>query len=196
MDYLLTAYDYFRPGGSIMVLLVLISIWMWGLIFERLSCFRKLEKNDVDRDEAVRLVKGAGRGASAEGVRHPVIRMFLAARTGDSDLDRRLLDYYTMRQRPQLTRFLATIAILAATAPLLGLLGTVTGMVTTFDVISLFGTGNAKALSGGISKALVTTQSGLLVGIPGLFMSRLLARRAQAIERRIAEIVIVLKQVV
>jgi biopolymer transport protein ExbB len=196
MDYLITAYDYFRPGGWIMVLLVLISIWMWSLIFERLARFRNLEKSDVDRDEAVRLVSRKGCGESSEGVCHPVIRRFLAARTGNSELDRRLLDYHAMRQRPQLSRFLATIAILAATAPLLGLLGTVTGMVTTFDVISLFGTGNAKALSGGISKALVTTQSGLLVGIPGLFMSRLLTRRAQALERRLTEIIIVLKQVV
>ena len=61
-------------------------------------------------------------------------------------------------------------------------------------MIAIFGTGNAKALSGGISKALVTTQSGLLVGIPGLFMSRLLMRRANGIERRLTETVMALKR--
>jgi biopolymer transport protein ExbB len=196
MDYLITAYDYFRPGGSIMLLLVLISLWMWGLIFERLGYYRRLERKDVDLDEAVRLANPKKSGTSGKDIGHPVIRAFLAARTGNTFLDRRLLDYHAMRQRPLLSRFLSTIAILAATAPLLGLLGTVTGMVSTFDVIAIFGTGNAKALSGGISKALVTTQCGLLVGIPGLFMSRLLTRRAQAIERRLTETVMVLKRVV
>jgi len=148
MDYLITAYDYFRPGGSIMVLLMLISIWMWSLIFERLACFRSLEKSDVDRDEAVRLVNRKAHGKSPQGISHPVISRFLAARTGDSELDRRLLDYHAMRQRPQLSRFLATIAILAATAPLLGLLGTVTGMVTTFDVISLSARATPKRFPG------------------------------------------------
>lgn len=196
MDYMITAYDYFRPGGSIMLLLVLISLWMWSLIFERLAYYRKLERRDVDLDEAVRLANPNACGASDEDIGPSIIRDFLAARTGDTALDRRLLDYHAIRQRPLLNRFLSTIAILAATAPLLGLLGTVAGMVSTFDVIAIFGTGNAKALSGGISKALVTTQSGLLVGIPGLFMSRLLTRRAQAIERRLTETVMVLKRMV
>jgi hypothetical protein len=56
--------------------------------------------------------------------------------------------------------------VLAAVAPLLGLLGTVTGMIATFDVLAVFGTGNAKAMAGGISEALITTQTGLLVALP------------------------------
>ena len=70
-------------------------------------------------------------------------------------------------------------------APLLGLLGTVTGMMSTFEVMSLFGTGNAKGMAGGISEALITTQTGLIVAIPGLYMKNFLERRAQALQRQL-----------
>jgi biopolymer transport protein ExbB len=67
----------------------------------------------------------------------------------------------------------------------LGLLGTVTGMIATFDVLSVFGTGNAKAMAGGISEALITTQTGLLVAIPGLYMKGFLDRRADNLIQRV-----------
>jgi biopolymer transport protein ExbB len=196
MDYLLNAYDYFRPGGAIMVVLVMMSCWMWGLIFNRLFCFRAMARQDVIPDQAPLLLGGEHNPPPATGICRGMISRFTAARTGVSALDHHILDQYAMHQRPGLHRHLPIITILAATAPLMGLLGTVTGMVATFDVITLFGTGNAKALSAGISKALVTTQSGLLVGIPGLLMSRLLTRRAQAIERRITETVIIIKRAI
>jgi biopolymer transport protein ExbB len=97
-----------------------------------------------------------------------------------------------MRQRRELSRFLAVIAVLAGIAPLLGLLGTVLGMIETFDVISIFGTGNAKAMAGGISVALITTQTGLMVAIPGLFLSGLLLRRASRLEIRLNEFTTIL----
>jgi biopolymer transport protein ExbB len=71
-----------------------------------------------------------------------------------------------------------TILILAGLAPLLGLLGTVFGMIATFDVISEFGTGNSKAMANGISQALITTQTGLVVAVPGLFVGNILKRKA------------------
>ena len=194
MEYLLNAYDYFRPGGPVMVLLVLISIWMWGLAFERLVAFWEMNHGDVDQREAVRMLNRGTVCSGSTGICQRMLNGFLKLRTGKGDLDRRILEQQTLRLQPRIRRCLSTIAILAATAPLLGLLGTVTGMVATFDIIALFGTGNAKALSGGISQALITTQSGLLVGIPGFFMSRMLTRRAHAIERRLAETVIALKR--
>ena len=73
-----------------------------------------------------------------------------------------------------LDRFGTLILVIAAVAPLLGLLGTVTGMISTFDVITEFGTGNPKLLSGGISEALVTTELGLCVAIPALLFGNIL----------------------
>jgi len=72
------------------------------------------------------------------------------------------------RQRPRFERFLPLLATIAAVAPLMGLLGTVVGMIKTFTLITVFGTGDAKSLSSGISEALVTTELGLVVAIPAL----------------------------
>lgn len=81
--------------------------------------------------------------------------------------------------RPRLERFLPFIALTAAAAPLLGLLGTVTGMIKTFNLITVFGTGDAKSLSSGISEALVTTELGLVVAIPALIIHGMLSRMSR-----------------
>lgn len=94
------------------------------------------------------------------------------------------LDEALAEEASFLTRGLATVAVLAAVSPLLGLLGTVTGMIETFQSITLFGTGDPKLMSGGISQALVTTQLGLAVAIPlVLFHSMLTGRANRLIER-------------
>lgn len=80
------------------------------------------------------------------------------------------LDEAILRETPRLERGLITLAILAAIAPMLGLLGTVSGMIETFQAITLFGTGDPKLMSGGISQALVTTELGLAVAIPLLLI--------------------------
>lgn len=79
--------------------------------------------------------------------------------------------------RPRLERWLPFIGLTAAVAPLLGLLGTVTGMINTFKLITLFGTGDAKTLSSGISEALVTTEYGLIVAVAALLVHAALTRR-------------------
>jgi len=76
---------------------------------------------------------------------------------------------------------LPVIAVTAATSPLLGLLGTVSGMIATFNLITVFGSGDPKPLAGGISEALVTTLFGLIVAIPALILHAFLSRRAQGI---------------
>lgn len=80
--------------------------------------------------------------------------------------------------------FGAAILLVAAVSPLLGLLGTVTGMIATFEVITEFGTGDPRMLSGGISAALVTTQLGLVVAIPALLIGHLLGSWAESIIQR------------
>lgn len=87
-----------------------------------------------------------------------------------------------LHESSYLNRFGAMILVIAAVAPLLGLLGTVTGMITTFDIITEFGTGDPKLLSGGISIALVTTEIGLAVAIPALLMGNVLSGWAESIK--------------
>jgi len=90
-----------------------------------------------------------------------------------------LLDEAITREVPDLEKGLSMIKLFAAVAPLLGLLGTVTGMIATFQAISLFGTGDPKLMANGISQALVTTMLGLSVAIPLLFLYNLLATRSK-----------------
>jgi biopolymer transport protein ExbB len=91
------------------------------------------------------------------------------------------LDQAILKERPMIRRFLPTVAIFAAVSPLLGLLGTVSGMIETFQSITLFGTGDPKLMSGGISKALVTTELGLIVAIPLMLFHSWLAGSARKV---------------
>ena len=87
-----------------------------------------------------------------------------------------------LHESTRLNRFGAMIMMIAGVAPLLGLLGTVTGMIQTFDVITEFGTSDPKLLAGGIAVALVTTEQGLLVAIPCLLFGNLLSGWADRIK--------------
>jgi len=87
-----------------------------------------------------------------------------------------------LHESGRLDKFGSAILVIAAVAPLLGLLGTVTGMIATFDIITEFGTGDPKLLSGGISIALVTTELGLIVAIPVLMMGNLLSGWAEKVK--------------
>jgi len=86
-----------------------------------------------------------------------------------------------LKEVPPLTSRLTIIKIISVVAPLIGLLGTVTGMINTFQAITLFGTGDPKLMAGGISQALVTTVLGLVVAIPMVFISALLNTRSRGI---------------
>jgi biopolymer transport protein ExbB len=84
-----------------------------------------------------------------------------------------------LKETPRLVRFNMIIKVIAVVAPLLGLLGTVTGMIITFQVITLFGTGDPKLMAGGISQALVTTVEGLCVAIPMVLLHTLVSGRSR-----------------
>jgi len=193
MGFASDALEYLFQGGWVMVPLLVCSLAMWTLIVERLLFFVGLTGRDISVTESLRLLDRAGKGGTAgKGLRERLVTATLRERTGRPELDEAVVYHASLRLRPQLYRYLAVIAVLASVAPLLGLLGTVMGMVQTFHVISLFGTGNVKALSGGISVALITTQGGLLVAIPGLFLSGYLFRRAARQEVRLEEITSIL----
>ena len=182
--------EYLRHGGFIMIPLVVVSVVMWVLIVDRLRSYAGWRRGDVDKATAVAAVSGAKAEIDTtahHGLRATLVRDFLAERTGDPDLDRDILGHCALRLGRDLEEHRATIAVLAAVAPLLGLLGTVLGMIETFDVIAIFGTGNSRAMANGIGIALVTTQTGLLVAIPGLLMSNRLGRAAQQLQTSLDE---------
>ena len=111
-------------------------------------------------------------------------RIILAAREEDSP-DAEMLELRlgeaVLKEVPRINRFLPLLKIIAAVAPLMGLLGTVTGMIVTFQAITLFGAGDPRLMAGGISQALITTVLGLCVAIPMLLMHNLVQGRARGI---------------
>lgn len=86
-----------------------------------------------------------------------------------------------LKETPRLTRGNTLLKVIAVVAPLLGLLGTVTGMIITFQAITLFGTGDPKLMAGGISQALVTTVCGLVVAIPTVLLHTIVAGRSRSV---------------
>lgn len=120
----------------------------------------------------------------AQSVGGPVGDMLTAA-VENSQEDREVIEEVLyekiVKTQPRLERLLPFVAVVAATAPLLGLLGTVTGMIKTFKLITIVGTGDARNLSSGISEALITTKWGLIVAIPTLIFHALLNRKAKGV---------------
>ena len=118
-------------------------------------------------------------------------RILLAAQEADSSRNMETLelaiDEAILKETPKLERLQGGIKLLAAVAPLLGLLGTVTGMIETFQAITLFGTGDPKLMAGGISQALMTTVLGLVVAIPLLFLHSLVASRSRVLIQTLDE---------
>ncbi len=165
LGYIYNIADYIAAGGIVMIPLVLISIFVWSLIVERLLFFNSLYKQDRIRTIAM--------------------NKFLEKRTGNQQTDQLILEEIRLSISMSINGHIPLIKTLAAIAPLLGLLGTVTGMIKTFDVISIFGTGNAKLMAMGISEALITTQTGLIVAIPALYMGRFLERRSERLRHNL-----------
>lgn len=120
----------------------------------------------------------------ASGVSHPVgavMSKMILISSSTADVVEETLYEQLMGVQQKAAAWLPVIAVTAATAPLLGLLGTVSGMIRTFNLITLFGSGDPKPLAGGISEALITTLFGLVVAIPALVLHAFLSRRSQGI---------------
>jgi len=125
----------------------------------------------------------------------PAGRVLLAGAdtVGKSEEEREAaMESALLAEAPKLERSLSLLGALAGVAPLLGLLGTVSGMIATFDTISTVGTGNPRLLSGGISEALITTQLGLMIAIPLLLahagLERWVQRREAMLEHQAIQV--------
>ena len=128
----------------------------------------------IDGDNASQLNKLADQ---VKGMQRQLIDITLKSPAGQQRDDQ--LFSALLMQKHTLEYWLGAVAITAAVSPLLGLLGTVSGMIETFKLMTLFGAGDASAVSGGISEALVTTELGLVVAIPALLMHALLSRKVK-----------------
>jgi len=192
-----TVVEHFLKGGVVMwpILLLLccaavvvVLKWLW-LACVRLpsakalaELFTAVRANDKERAVALtQKMKGmAGRmlRAGAEVLDQP------------RELIEEAMFEKMLEAKTSLNRFLPFVAVTAACAPLLGLLGTVTGIIATFNLMTVFGSGDIKMLSSGISEALITTEYGLYVAIPCVLMHSFLSRKAKGIADKMEQVAV------
>ena len=171
--------EQLSAGGLVLLPIILTGFVMWWLI---LAKFCKL----VQFKTSERTAKELDRNPPPEWHwQYYLATQYMALRCQDEEVNHAVMATLRDTCSSQLSKGIATIAVLAAAAPLLGLLGTVTGMISTFTTIAEFGAGNARGLAYGISQALITTQCGLLVAIPGYLAVTMLHRRVTKLQYRI-----------
>ncbi len=147
--------DLFIAGGWVLVAILAISVLMWLLILERYLFFFQARPS---------LVRETVEQWQRQQTRVPAI-------------DDRLRVGLTNQFRGQLASWVGTIQVITAILPMLGLLGTVVGMIKTFEVMTVFGTGNVRGMADGISQALITTMVGLMTALAGMYFASDLTQR-------------------
>jgi len=156
-----------------------------GLIALLIALFRILVLSGVEAK-----VNKQAKDMKRPSLKNPlgrVVKVFQDNPQSDPESMELKLSEAILKEGPKLNSMIMFIKIIAVVAPLLGLLGTVTGMIQTFQAITLFGAGDPQTMAGGISQALVTTVLGLVVAIPTVFLHWLASSRAKRIELTLEE---------
>jgi biopolymer transport protein ExbB len=146
---ILEVQAFLETGGDVLLVIGAVTVVMWTLMLERFYFFYRIFPSaaaDVQR-------KWEARSDHSSWNAHQIRRLLV------SEL------------RMQLEEGLPYVRVLVALCPLLGLLGTVTGMIEVFDVMAVAGSGNAKAMAGGVSKATIPTMAGMVAALSGLILS-------------------------
>jgi len=184
-----TVLSVINSGGTIAWIIVGLGALAALLILLRIFFLRNASKSTGKVGKAVGDLVEAGRIDEAlqackrlKGSTANVVASAIRNLGREREHIEDIISEQILHESAHLNRFGAFIIVIAAVAPLLGLLGTVTGMIATFDIITEFGTGDPKLLSGGISIALVTTEVGLAVAIPALIFGNLLSGWAESIK--------------
>lgn len=147
MDFFTAIRDFLEAGGGVLWVILFAAILMWGLILERLTYFR----SDFPR------------------MTREVIDQWRQRSEYSSWQARQIRRARVSQVSREANRNVAAIKTIVALCPLLGLLGTVTGMIQVFDVMAALGTGNARAMASGIFKATIPTMAGMVVALSGIY---------------------------
>lgn len=147
--------QFLNTGGNVLWIILGVSICLWSLIVERLIYF----KQAYPRQREVWLATWVNRVDKSS-------QQALFIREG-----------IISEAKISMQKTLPMIKMLVALCPLLGLLGTVTGMIHVFDVMAVTGTGNARAMASGVSQATIPTMAGMVIAISGLYFSKLIEQR-------------------
>ena len=193
VDWLEQPLNYWRSGGPLLAPIALVSLGIWAYFMRSRQKLLRVVRESKQLEHRIAELPGATgptdivqafsqrRGAVAH-LFCPVMRDVLAGA--------RLLEAFERREEEglrALRKDLLVLGALTAVAPLLGLLGTVMGMIQTFDAVSAVGGNTGSRVASGISQALITTQFGLVVAVPGVFGVARLRRLLSYAEVRITE---------
>ena len=165
LEALETFRDFHIAGGVVLWTIGFVTIMMWTMIFERIFYFRFVFPRSMR--SAVR--QWYSRDERHSWHAHHIRRMLIARVCAEAQFS------------------LPVLRTLVALCPLFGLLGTVTGMIEVFDVMAIAGSGNARALASGVSRATVPTMAGMVAAISGLIFSVQIERYANNEAERIAD---------
>ncbi|NPA25543.1 MAG: hypothetical protein GXO34_06940 [Deltaproteobacteria bacterium] len=183
-----SAWERLKAGGFLVWPILLVGLVALLLASERFIFLSRVKSNtDKVMGRIIELVREGEFERCLEllenrkGPVFRVLRAGLEARRASLEVLENVLEEAILKELPRLEKFLPTLQVLAAIAPLLGLLGTVTGMINTFQVITVYGAGDPRMMSGGISEALITTKLGLTVAIPIILLHTWFARRVDTI---------------
>jgi biopolymer transport protein ExbB len=157
--------DFMDRGGDVLYLILAVTFFMWTLILERQWFYRRLFPAEA----------------------REVIVAWEARRAQTSWHAHQIRDQLISQLRQKLEHSLLMVKTLVAVCPLLGLLGTVTGMIEVFDVMAIAGSGNVRAMAAGVSKATIPTMAGMVAALSGLYFSVSMERFARRETERVAD---------
>ena len=155
-DAYIAIRDFMELGGPVLNVIALVILWMWVLILERIIFFRTELGRRVAVESRIWNERRERTSWRARQVRTAMISRLSVAANGSVQM----------------------IKTLVALCPLLGLVGTVTGMIEVFDVLALSGTGNTRSMAAGVSRATIPTMAGMVGALSGVFAAALLSRAA------------------
>lgn len=157
--------DFLGAGGNVLVIIMVTTFFMWALIIERLMYWSSAHASVAKRAQRAWSARNDHKSWYAHAIRERLISETVQ----------------------EASRFNNVIRALVAVTPLLGLLGTVTGMVEVFDVMAVTGSSNARLMAAGISKATIPTMAGLVASLSGLIFINAFDRNVQKASHRISD---------
>ncbi|MEM9172378.1 MAG: MotA/TolQ/ExbB proton channel family protein [Pseudomonadota bacterium] len=176
-----TVFEHVSAGGIWVIPILLFALISLSIAAHKTLQFMRLPTLDTALHRKLQKTLTSDSGQDNSDIPafvRPLVNV-LQQSISDNQREDQIFDYL-LQQRARLNRRIGAIAVTATVSPLLGLLGTVSGMISTFRAMTVFGSGDPSVVSGGISEALVTTELGLVVAVPSLIAHALLKRKADA----------------
>ncbi|MDX1726328.1 MAG: MotA/TolQ/ExbB proton channel family protein [Pseudoalteromonas tetraodonis] len=170
--------EHLEKGGLWAIPIILFACFALTIALLKAAQLLRLSKIKMHSQMQLQQLFKAENSSEFAGMQQQLFNLTLQSEKGQVRDDQ--LFNQLIHDKHKLDNFIGAIAVTAAVAPLLGLLGTVSGMIETFKMMTLFGSGDPEVVSGGIAQALITTELGLVVAIPALVLNALLSRKAKA----------------